>query len=431
METPRLADLAERYGTPLFIFDRQRTVSNYRNFAHAVSAAFGNVVVYYSIKTNNLPAICTILAEGGANAEISSGLDMHVATLAGFPLEQAIFDGLYKRSEDLRMAIEKGIGLINIESLDELKMIDRFAGLAGKKQDVGLRLNLDLGRRGLVARLADPEWVLDYPTSRFGLSLDEAEDVCKTIKNFENVRLTSLMIHPYYWGTRAAVRFAARVKKQYGVRFEKFNFGGGFRTGTLEDVPISRVFIEAVTTKLGLGRTQSRRPDDIEEVAHRLHSEITRAMKEFGVEFPTFCFEPGRYLVGDAGSLLLRVVLVKKSKHGSWVVVDGGTNLLFGGYLERRRIVLVNRKSESPPQKMNIAGPLLYRNDIIALRQDLPALEVGDLVAVLDAGAYNLTRSTQFMHPRPPVLIMNGEKEKLVRMKEEYDEVLGRQGGQP
>ncbi len=423
-----IAQAADDYGTPLFLYDEESIRNNYRNFAKAFSTTFGNVTIYYSIKTNYLPAICRILAEEGAKAEVASGLDMYASTVSGFLLKDASFDGLYKSEQDLRTAVEKGISLINVESLDELHLLDRLAGLFGKRQEIGLRLNPQSASQGFLQRLLDPEWILDYPTLRFGFLPDEAAVICKHIEDFKNLRLTSLMIHPYYSDLRTAVRFAAQMRKEHGVLFDKFNFGGGFRSGTLRDVAMREIVSQAIRAKLHLETKDSEHSAaGMEITAHKLYNEIRLLMKEFGVEFSSFCFEPGRYLVGDAGYVLLRVAFTKKTKQGAWIIVDGGTNVLFGGFMERRRIVLANRKSEGRPQKTDIAGPLLYRNDILALRQSLPPLKAGDLIAVLDSGAYNWTRSTQFMFERPPVLLIrqDGRKE-LIRAKETYQEILGR-----
>ncbi|MFX1363269.1 MAG: hypothetical protein ACFE7A_07450, partial [Promethearchaeota archaeon] len=139
---------------------------------------------------------------------------------------------------------------------------------------------------------------------------------------------------------------------------------------------------------------------------------------------PTIVLEPGHYIVSDAGVLLLRVIDVKEAAGSTWVIVDGGTNLL-PDYWERREIRVANEANAPLDRLSNVTGPLLYPHDFVAIKKNLPTVKRGDILAVFDAGAYTLSQSHQFLYPRPPAVIIDVEGQVTeIRKKEGYKDVM-------
>lgn len=418
-----IKELVDEYGTPLFIFFEERLRENFRNFLAAFSTRLPQVKVYYSIKTNNIPEICRLLADEGAFAEATSALDFHAALISNFPGSRIILDGIYKPDDTLRKAIENGVSLINVESEDELRRINLLAREFGVRQAVGIRLSLRTIRR--VGSLTDPEWTLCYPNSRFGMSVESARKVSQSIKNFDNVELRSLMMHPHTVDIEGLVSLYAYLRGRNGFDIRELNLGGGFAVPEIRAVSWGGFLIEALKHKVGL--TSHRSPGDrMELVAEDLTKRLLRLFTRHEVETPVVSFEPGKNLVGSSGIVAMRVVDFKKLPKCNWTILDGGTNLGIHGITETRDILLANRRPGEGTTQLNVAGPLMYRSDILALRQRGPFLYPGDVVVFPGAGAYSLTMSTQFMYPRPNVLLARTDgRVELIRRRETYEEALG------
>jgi diaminopimelate decarboxylase len=422
-----LVELCNKYGTPLFIFDETRLRGNYRRFRDAFQHYYPNVQVYYSIKTNYNLAICEIMREEGAYAEAASGLDLHVAKQAGFPLDHISLDGPYKPEPLLREAIGDGVSLINVESFSELELINKIAGERGRKQKIGLRINT-VSRKGFF----DTEELYCNPLSRFGFSMEDAYVAIKRVLKLENVELKGLMIHPY-WGIHEFLPFVKHVQKEFGVKIDYLNLGGGLSKG-LEKIGLTDLVKDLLRQRLGsesnldaiahatsaISKT-TKEVKEIEEVGRQVAEEVVRTL---GDNSAILVFEPGRYIIEDTGMLLLRVGVVKESGGYKWATVDAGTNLN-SDFLTRREITLVNRMSASDDEIVNVVGPLLFARDFVAIKKRLPKLREGDVLAVFDCGAYSLSNSTQFLYPRPyVVLIREDGRVSVIREKEKHEDVL-------
>ena len=415
-----LVELCSRYGTPLFIFDEDRLRKNYRRFRNAFEKHYPNVIVCYSVKTNNNLAICNIMREEGAHVEVGSGLDLHVAIKANFPSERIIYDGLFKPEDVLREAVKHKVSLINVESFSELKLLNRVAGEVGdgRKQNVGIRVSTFTHGR------LNPEQVYCNPISRFGFSIEDALEAFKQAKKMENLEVKGIMIHPY-WGIYQFLPLVRRIQEELKLTIQFINFGGGFAKPGTKKITIMDLAKDYLRQKLGLASSldspSKKKVREIEESGRLTAAEVKKTL---GNTEATIVFEPGRYLIHDAGYLLLRVGVVKKAEGFKWVVVDGGCNLN-SDWLERRRIRIINRVSKEPEELVNIVGPLLFARDFVAIKQKLPRIETGDILAISNSGAYTLSNSTQFLSPRPSAILVRQDGKAIeIRKKETYDDVI-------
>lgn len=423
-----LVSLCEEYGTPLFVFDETTLIESFRKFRRAFEDAYSKVMICYSIKTNNNLAICKILRREGAFAEVSSGLDLYVALKAGFRGEHIIFDGPYKPEETLKRALEENVLLVNVESFTEMKRLNRIAGKMGIKQPIGIRVN----------PFKDPGFFKYFSltnlinaahcnlNSRFGFSLDEALDAFKKAVKFDNLNVVGIMMHPYHSAIEILLPLMHRLYEELGISLEYLNIGGGFNPGDVRLIGSKELIFDIIRRKIGLKSKlmEKIKLPEIESIAKLITSKIRQELK--ALPEPTLVVEPGRFLVSSAGILLVRVDHVKSAGGYKWAIVDGGSNIVprFSP-VELRKIIVANRASEEPNEEINVAGPLLYPNDFITLRTMLPKIREGDILSILGCGAYTLSRSNQFLYPRPAVVLVNLKgKVKIIREKETYEDLL-------
>jgi len=412
-----LVELSIKYGTPLFVFDEKRLRENYRRFRDAFSRNYPKTIVCYSVKTNYNLLLCKRMQEEGAYAEVASGLDLHVARKAGFTPDHLVFDGLFKPETALREAIANGVLLINAESFTELANINKIAGMMGKKQKVGIRVN------NIRTKRLSSEAIYCNPLTRFGFSPEEAYKAFKTAEKFENLDIKGIMTHPY-WGIHQFLPFVKRIQDELGIQMEYINFGGGFeKSSTKIGLPdlIKDMARQTIGLETRLDAGKKKEPRAIEKTGELVAAEVRETL---GNDEATLIFEPGRYIIHDAGLLLLRVGVIKEAGGFKWLVVDGGTNLN-SDWLERKKIIVANKASAPAAETVNVVGPLLFARDFVTIKKTLPKVEEGDTLAVFNSGAYTLSNSTQFLNPRPcAVLVDENGKATVARRRETYDYVL-------
>ena len=199
-----LIDLCKKYGTPLFVFDEVSLVENFKRLRRAFESVYSKNMVCYSIKTNNNLAICKILREKGAYAEVSSELDLHIALKAGFRGDRIIYDGPFKPKETLQRALNEKVLLINVESFVEMERLNRIASEMGVKQAVGIRINpfKDPGifKYTNLINLINASYC--HLESRFGFSIEEAHLAFKRAMELKNLSVEGIMTHPYRVATK-------------------------------------------------------------------------------------------------------------------------------------------------------------------------------------------------------------------------------------
>lgn len=423
-----LVSLCEKYGTPLFVFDEAVLVESFERFKMAFEKVYPRVLVCYSIKTNNNLALCRVLCERGAYAEVSSELDFHVALKAGFTGDKIIYDGPFKPEKALRKALEQRISLINVESFTEMERLNAVAGEMGVKQSVGIRINPFKEPHSLkyisLTKLINSAYCnLD---SRFGFSLEESFLAFKRALDLKNLVVEGIMTHPYRVAIKVLLPMIQRLRRDLGIEIRYVNVGGGFNPGNNLFVGSKELIFDLLRRKVGLKSKlwNSNEVSDIESIAKSIVAQIKRGLE--GLAEPTLIVEPGRFIASSAGILLVRVDHVKSAGGYKWVFVDGGRNLIPSfGAVELRRVVVANKATNQLEEEFNLVGPLLYNGDFIDLKVMLPKVSEGDVLSIFGCGAYSLSRSNQFLYPRPAAVMLNSKGEvRLIREKETFDDVL-------
>lgn len=420
-------NLVQKYGSPLFVFDELTLVNTFVSFIEAFQKYYPKMMVCYSIKTNNNLAICRLIQQNGAYAEVSSELDFYVALQAGFHGKRMIFDGPFKPKDVLRKAMAEGITLINVESFEELARVNEVAGEMGIKQSVGIRVNLfrdpGLSKYFKLGELANA--ALCNLECRFGFSVEQAYLAFQKANEFKNLNINGIMGHPYRSVTKVLLPMIRDLRKRFGTEFEYVNLGGGFNPGGAAFVGTNDLTRDFLRRKIGLKSKlpKAGRGTNIESVVKPIIEDVKASVGDLQ---PTIIVEPGRFITSAAGTLLATVDHIKDAGGYRWVMVDAGTNLVprFGA-IEMRNTIVANKASNKPAEEVNIIGPLLFAEDFLALKTAVPPLTPGDVLAFFDCGAYTLSRSNQFLHARPAAVLLDSKGDvRIIRAREAPQDVL-------
>ncbi|NDD28814.1 MAG: diaminopimelate decarboxylase [Proteobacteria bacterium] len=390
-------DLVARHGSPLFVISEAELRRRYRELDRAFRLRYPRTTIGYSYKTNYLSAICAVLRQEGAWAEVVSGFEYDIALALGVPGSEIIFNGPMKRRHELEQAVADG-ALIHADSLEEVADLEAIGARLGRRIPIGLRVNM---------RLTDEPW------DRFGFNLEngDARQMAARVASSPSLRLSGLHTHVGTYITdvdvyaRAAVRVAelcADLRRGSGVELDHLDFGGGFAARTRlhgQALPVEHVV------------------PSIDRYAEALTSALMRG--DFPVDrLPRLIIEPGRALVAEAVQLITSVVSCKRLSDGRrGLVLDAGVNLLPTSWWYEFDVMAV-KETSGVVDTVNLYGPMCMNIDCLRQNVPLPPVGAGDLLVVRNVGAYNLAQSMQFIQLRPAVVMLGDGGVELVREAE-------------
>ena len=401
VEGVELSELAETVATPFYVYSKGTLVERYR----ALDKAFASSRHLHCVamKANGQPALLRALVEEGAGAEVVSGAELAVALAVGFPSSRIVFSGVGKTDAELASGLKAGIRMFLVESETELSVLNDLAGAEGRKAPVALRLNPDIDAG------THPHIATGVSTAKFGVDLDEAGKIYRRHRELDNVELVGVHSHIGSQITsleplaKNAAVLAKWVKEQRarGVPLRYVDVGGG----------------------LGISYRGDDTPgfDDYAQC-------VTRAFGDLDIEIVT---EPGRVLFGPIGALVVRVLYVKEVHGRRFAIVDAGMNdlmrpALYGAYHDVAPLV----EGVASATRVDIAGAVCESSDVFARSRELPELERGDLLAILDTGAYGYVMSSNYnLRPRPAEIVVEGDAHRVVRRAETRDELVARELG--
>lgn len=398
--------LAGQYGTPLYVTSEDRVTGQFESYKKALSSRYPNIRVLFAAKANGNLALMHALAERGAGADVFSSGELHLALLAGMLPERLLFNGSSKTPADLNLAVEKGVR-ISVDSLDELHQLDHAARSAGKVAQIAFRVNPALEVP------THPKIATGLATSKFGIPHKEIPAAyrealsCKNIKPIGihgHIGSQILEIEPFVRAAEVMVRIAQELTKM-GVKLEFIDLGGGL------GIPYHHDTDPAPTP---------------EDYATKIVPVFKAGVDACGIT-PELWVEPGRLLVADSTVLLTRVNSTK-SAHKHFANVDAGFNLLIrpAMYDAYHEVVVANNANAKATTEYTVTGPICETGDIIAADRILPPLTAGDIIAVLDAGAYGYAMSSQYnSRPRCPEILIRGSQVALMRRGETIGDIMG------
>jgi diaminopimelate decarboxylase len=414
-----LGRLARERETPFFLISQEILEQNYRRLLQGFSTIkdFG---VYYSVKTNFESGVLQTLRGLGAGAEISGDLDLHVVLKAGFSPDQIVFDGPCKTDRELEHAIERRIRIINVESVDEIRRVDALGRAHGRVIDIGVRLD-PMTRRPYYDKL-----ITTYK-QKFGFRIADSAEAFAAIRACRNVRLIGLHAHIgsqimnpalYVEALTALFRLTADLRRS-GLTIEEINIGGGFPAQSLRALRLARR-VRGARLLERLQMLEKRIPST--EDFGRTISECYHTNSRAHGLAPRLTVEPGRMLVNNACVLVGRVRLLKPN----WVFTDMSHNEMPENlFFTEWRVFFPDKMTQPLVSQANVSGPTLSTYDVLFFQKEIPALEVGDPVAIFDMGGYAIPRANQFTRPRSGVYFLRRDGDlRLIRRRETVEDVV-------
>ncbi len=395
-------ELAEKYDTPLYVLSEKRIRDNYNRLHSMLINNYKHVRVYYAVKANTNLTVLRILQSEGAYLDTVSPGEVFMGLSSGYTPEKILFTGTSVRNDELRFLVGTNI-TVNVDSQSEL---DRLLKIAVPPV-VSVRVNPEVGAGH------HSHCITAGPDSKFGLM---EEDAVKAYATAKKARVERFGIHmhigsgilevePYVLAVEKLLSIAKRVHEQVGVEFEFIDIGGG----------------------LGVPYNPEDKDLDLAEFSSKIVVPFKSKVKEYGLGKPFLCVEPGRYLVCDASILLTSVNTVKVTSTKKFVGVDAGFNTLvrptmYGSY---HPILVANKVAQADKETYDVVGPICESGDALAKDRQLPKVEEGDLLAVLNAGAYGFSMSSQYnSRPRAAEVMIRQGKDVLVRKREELSDLM-------
>ena len=408
-------ELVQQYGSPLLVVNHKRLIKDAQAIMQALSHAPAGSKVLYSYKTNCIPGILKTIHGTGIGAEVISPYELWVAEQLQVPGDMIVYNGVDKTDESLYRAIEMGILAINIDQREEVERICRVAKKIGRKARVGIRLGLS-------------------NTSQFGLSIATGEvmDVCREIAsnsewldfNCIHFSITSNAKNAYTHKTHAllALDFIRTLKRELNLEVEYLDIGGGYGVPTTKNM---------TGVEYGLYRTFGCLPKPavpskfqaIDSFIGEILASIKASCEKLDIKMPKLLIEPGRFVTSRSEVLLAKVLAIKKKPNGTqYLITDTGRlSMTFPSEFEYHEIFVANRVQTEMDTNYQVMGRICTSADWLAKNRYLPESQPGDILAVMDAGAYFSSYSSTFAFPRPGIIGIDNGRIEFLRTPETFE----------
>lgn len=399
-----LEALAEQYGTPLYVYSARQIRERLALFQNAFSGRPS--IVCFAVKSNSALAILRLLAEAGAGFDIVSGGELErVRRASKSALKRVVFSGAGKQVWEIDAALQAEILLFNVESEDELKLLEERAKAAGGRARFALRVNPDV--------FADthPYISTGLREHKFGIDIGLARDIYRRAAKSQWLDAAGVSVH-IGSQIRAVEPFAAAAERVTGLVGELRRDGHDIR------------YLDAGG---GLGIDYNDRLDSSKfDAAKKVRDYATAVTRATAGLDAHLLLEPGRFVVGQAGALLSHVLFVKKNGSKTFVIADAAMNDLIRPvlYQAHHEILPVVRRGRSRTV-VDVVGPVCESGDFFARDRELQKMNAGDLIALLDAGAYGMAQTSNYnTRPRPAEVLVDGRQAKLIRRRETFNDLF-------
>ncbi len=390
-----LERIAAEVGTPAYVYSEETLRRHVRVF----DEAFQSIphLICYAVKANSNINVLRRFAEWGTGFEIVSGGELFRVLRAGGSPQKVIFDGPGKTPEEIRYAVDAEILFFNVESAAEMAVIQQAARTANKRVRVSVRTNPDVDPR------THPYISTGMQKHKFGVSLPDARELYRSLRQSPNIDIVGVTCHigsqitemaPFEEAVSSIRKFVLELKSD-GVGLQYLDVGGG----------------------LGISYNAEEPPSPATYAAS-----IAAATKDLGL---TIVLEPGRVIVGNAGILLTRVTLKKNQGSKRFLVVDAGMNDLIRPALYGSHHQLWPVRTRGGKETVDVVGPICESADFFAQNREVEVLESGDLLAVMSAGAYGFSLSSNYnSRPRAAEVLVSGNSYQVIRRRESYEDLV-------
>ncbi len=404
-------ELARKFGTPLYVFDEAAIRDVCRSYTKIFNENYPNSQVIYASKAFMTKAICRIMEEEGLGLDVVSGGELYTAIKADFPMEQVYFHGNNKSAAELEMALQAGVGSIVVDNLYELELLNDIAGKMNKKAQIFFRVT-----PGIEAHTHS--YIQTGQTdSKFGLGISDgrAMEAIEKALSMEGIVLKGLHCHigsqifdlaSYKAATRVMMEFMKEIRDKHGIVLPELNMGGG----------------------LGIKYSSADVPTPVEEYGKALLETIKETSKEYGLTLPKLIVEPGRSIIGEAGTTLYTIGSIKEILGiRTYVAIDGGMgdNPRVALYQAVYEAVVANKIDCDPEDVVTICGKCCESGDVLIWDIKLPKVESGDILAVFSTGAYNYSMASNYNRlPRPAAVLVGDGEANVIIERESYEDLV-------
>ena len=398
-EKVRIKEIAKEADTPFYLYSQKTLIDNYKAFDEAFKEI--DHLICYSCKANSNLSICKLLKEQGAGADVVSGGELYKALKVGVDPKKIVFSGVGKTRGEIEYALKNNILMLNVESIPELELTDEIAGRLKKKAPIALRINPDINPN------THPHISTGLAKSKFGIEISRAKETYKKAEELKNIKTIGIHMHigsqitelePFVDSLGKIVGLIKELEKE-GIELRYLDIGGG----------------------LGISYKKGEKTPTPKEFAKKLLSLI----KE--LKYRTI-FEPGRALIGDAGILVTKVLYVKKTSKKNFVIVDAAMNDLIRPSLYDAYHEIIPARpitGHRSPIIVDIVGSVCESGDYFAKDRELPEVKSGDLLAILDAGAYGFSMSSNYnARPKVAEILVKKDKFHIIRKREDYKDLI-------
>jgi len=391
-----ISAIADSVGTPFYLYSHNTLLNHFKVFDSAFSSV--QHLVCFSVKANSNIAVLKTLINQGGGVDIVSGGELFRALMAGADPKKIVYSGVGKRVDEIEFALQTDILMFNIESTQELKVIDSVAGKLGNRARISFRINPDIDPK------THPYISTGLKKNKFGINIKKSLEEYRHAKRLKHIDIVGVDCHigsqitdvaPFIDALKRIKELVVELQKE-GININYLDLGGGLGiTYDEETPPHPNIYAQAI----------------IKEVSN-LNCMLI--------------LEPGRVIVGNAGILVTKALYTKKSEDKNFVIVDAGMNdlsrpTLYGSFHGIQPVKLMKRSEFVA----DLVGPICESGDFLAKDRKMPQFERGDLVAIMSAGAYGFTMSSNYnSRPRVPEVMVAGDEFYIIREREEYDDLI-------
>lgn len=406
------ADLAQKYGTPLYVMDEDLIRENCRSFKQSIDRCYGGKgLVCYASKVFCCKEMYRIMMSEDMGLDVVSAGELYTAASVGFPMEKVCFHGNNKTDEELLMALEQNVGRIVVDNIFELERLNRLACERGAKANIMFRI-----KPGIDAHTHDFVRTGQID-SKFGFALEtgEAFEAVKKAISLEHIELSGLHCHigsqifdidPFVLAAEVMMNFIARIRDELGYEIKELDLGGGF----------------------GIKYTDVDSPVPYDSYMEKVSEKVKAVCAEKNLKLPFILIEPGRSIAGPAGITLYTVGGIKHIPNiRTYVSVDGGMgdNPRYALYKSKYDFVNALRASEPKSETVTVAGKCCESGDLLGEGAPIQHTEEGDIIAVLATGAYNYSMSSNYNRiPKPPVIMIKDGTSRVIVKRETLEDIV-------
>ena len=402
-------ELAEKYGTPLYVIDEFTLRSVCRDYNKAFSS-YDKVQLLYASKALCSMATSSVISSEGFGFDVVSGGEIYTVYKAGVPMEKVLFNGNNKSADELILALELGVGRVSVDNFFELALLDELAKSKNKKVDILLRITPGI-------ECHTHEYIqTGHLDSKFGFDLTQIDEAIELILNtYSALNLKGLHAHigsqifetkVYDDEIEILVKEIARINDKFGLNLDEINIGGG----------------------LGVKYTENDMPPSVYEIAEIIINRLKSAVQKYNISEPILYLEPGRSIISTSGVTLYTFGSSKQVPHGKkYVAVDGGMadNARPSMYQAEYSAVIANKPEDECLQNVTIAGRFCESGDILIKSVDLPEITEGDILCVFNTGAYNYSMASNYNRvEKSAMVLVNNSQSDIIINRETLDDLV-------